>query len=120
MTSNIEPQYIFESPLRVGTLFSGIGAFEEALRQLGFPHEIKFACDSGEIELIPLDDKNNRRKYQDLNRRVRKLNDDEKIVYEKYKKLIAQRIEEIRKICYNYSTIKFAICKEWRCTCTCT
>ena len=53
--SKVEQQYNLDSPLRVGTLFSGIGAFEEALRQLGFPHEIKFACDTGEIELIPLD-----------------------------------------------------------------
>ena len=88
-------------PLKVGTLFSGIGAFEEALKQLGLPHDIKFACDTGEIELIPLDDKNNRRKYQDLNRRVRKLNSEEKDLYEQYKRLISQRIEEIRQISYN-------------------
>ena len=42
-------------PLKVGTLFSGIGAFEQALKQLGIEHEIVFACDNGEIELIPLD-----------------------------------------------------------------
>ena len=47
-------------PLRVGTLFSGIGAFEEALKQLKVPHQIKFACDNGEIELVLLDDKDNR------------------------------------------------------------
>lgn len=34
--------------LRVGTLFSGIGAFEEALKQLKIKHEIVFACDNGE------------------------------------------------------------------------
>lgn len=34
--------------LRVGTLFSGIGAFEQALLQLKIPHEIIFACDNGE------------------------------------------------------------------------
>lgn len=37
--------------LKVGTLFSGIGAFEHALKQLGIKHEIKFACDCGEREL---------------------------------------------------------------------
>lgn len=37
--------------LKVGTLFSGIGAFEHALMQLGIKHEIKFACDNGEREL---------------------------------------------------------------------
>lgn len=37
--------------LKIGTLFSGIGAFEHALIQLGIKHEIKFACDCGEREL---------------------------------------------------------------------
>lgn len=37
--------------IKVGTLFSGIGAFEHALKQLGLNHEIKFACDCGEREL---------------------------------------------------------------------
>ena len=40
-----------KKPIRVGTLFSGIGAFEQALKQLDIPHEIKFACDNGEREL---------------------------------------------------------------------
>lgn len=34
--------------LKVATVFSGIGAFEEALKQLNIPHEILFACDNGE------------------------------------------------------------------------
>ncbi len=37
--------------IRIGTLFSGIGAFEHALNQLGLKHEILFACDNGEREL---------------------------------------------------------------------
>ena len=45
--------------LRVATVFSGIGAAEEALRQLGIPHEIVFACDNGERNLkISKDDIN--------------------------------------------------------------
>ena len=35
--------------LQVATVFSGIGAPEFALRRLGVPHEIVFACDNGEI-----------------------------------------------------------------------
>lgn len=34
--------------LRVGTLFSGIGAFEQALKQMKIKHKIVFACDNGE------------------------------------------------------------------------
>ncbi|MBR5168492.1 MAG: DNA (cytosine-5-)-methyltransferase [Salinivirgaceae bacterium] len=90
--------------LRVGTLFSGIGAFEEALKQLKIPHEIKFACDNGEIELIPIDDKKDRKAYIDLNRHIRKLDSTEKERLNHYKEIIAQRIEEIRQYCYNLPT----------------
>ena len=36
--------------LRVATVFSGIGALEESLKQLKINHVIKFACDNGERE----------------------------------------------------------------------
>ena len=42
--------------LRVATIFSGIGAPEFALKRLGVPHEIVFACDNGEIDLLKPDD----------------------------------------------------------------
>lgn len=34
--------------IRLATVFSGIGAAEQALKQLGVEHEIVFACDNGE------------------------------------------------------------------------
>lgn len=34
--------------LKVATVFSGIGAVEFALKRMGVPHEIVFACDNGE------------------------------------------------------------------------
>ena len=34
--------------LRIGTVFSGSGALEQALFQLGIPHQGVFACDNGE------------------------------------------------------------------------
>ena len=37
--------------IRLGTLFSGIGAIEQALLRLGVKHQIVFACDNGELEL---------------------------------------------------------------------
>ncbi len=37
--------------LRVATVFSGIGAFEQALNKNNIQHEIVFACDNGEREL---------------------------------------------------------------------
>jgi len=37
--------------IRIGTAFSGIGSFEQALEILNIPHEIVFACDNGGIML---------------------------------------------------------------------
>lgn len=37
--------------LRIGTVFSGIGAPEQALFRMGIKNKIVFACDNGEIEL---------------------------------------------------------------------
>ena len=37
--------------LKIGTVFSGVGAPEFALKKLNIPYEILFACDNGEIEL---------------------------------------------------------------------
>lgn len=37
--------------IRLGTLFSGIGAIEQALLRMGEEHINVFACDNGEIDL---------------------------------------------------------------------
>ncbi len=37
--------------IQIGTVFSGIGAFEQALLKKNIPYDIVFACDNGEIEL---------------------------------------------------------------------
>jgi DNA (cytosine-5)-methyltransferase 1 len=37
--------------IKLATLFSGIGAIEQALKQLNLDYEISFACDNGEREL---------------------------------------------------------------------
>lgn len=37
--------------IRLGTLFSGIGAIEQALLRMGLDYRIVFACDNGELEL---------------------------------------------------------------------
>lgn len=42
---------ITDKTLKIATVFSGIGAFEEALQQLGISHKVVFACDNGEREL---------------------------------------------------------------------
>ena len=37
--------------IKLGTLFSGIGAVEQAFQKLKIEHKIVFACDNGEREL---------------------------------------------------------------------
>ena len=37
--------------IRLATVFSGIGAVEQALKKLDLEHKIVFACDNGEREL---------------------------------------------------------------------
>lgn len=44
------------SRLQVATIFSGIGAAEFALRRLNVPHDIVFACDNGEIDMLRPDE----------------------------------------------------------------
>lgn len=41
-------------PVRLATVFSGIGAIEQAFLKMGIAHEIVFACDNGERELLLL------------------------------------------------------------------
>lgn len=57
--------------LQVATVFSGIGAAEFALKRLGIPHDIVFACDNGEIELLKSDEEiaENLKKYDTLEAR---------------------------------------------------
>lgn len=43
--------------IRVATVFSGIGAFEQALKKLNINYEIVFACDNGEREITQQVDK---------------------------------------------------------------
>lgn len=40
-----------ENPLKLATVFSGIGAIEFALKRMGVNHNIVFACDNGDVEL---------------------------------------------------------------------
>lgn len=38
--------------LRLATVFSGIGAVEHALDRMGIDHDIVFACDNGDVEIL--------------------------------------------------------------------
>lgn len=89
--------------LRVGTLFSGIGAFEEALNQLHIPYSIQFACDNGEIELIPLPPQE-RKEYRELEKRSKHLTEGESLIYNQYRERISGINDDIRSLCYSMPT----------------
>lgn len=38
--------------IRLATVFSGIGAIEHALDRMGIEHEITFACDNGDVDIL--------------------------------------------------------------------
>lgn len=38
--------------IRLATVFSGIGAIEHALQRMNIEHEIVFACDNGDVEIL--------------------------------------------------------------------
>ena len=72
--------------LKIGTLFSGIGAFEQVLEILSIPHDIQFACDNGGLELETI------ATNEELEK-IKELNSSDKLeyvesVYKKYKKKI--------------------------------
>lgn len=59
--------------IRVGTVFSGIGAVEHALKQLGIPHKIEFACDNGERKL--------KTSYEDILVATKNMDNEQKDLY---------------------------------------
>ena len=38
--------------LKLGTVFSGIGAIEHALERMGIKYKIEFACDNGDVDIL--------------------------------------------------------------------
>ena len=38
--------------IRLATVFSGIGAIEHALERMELDHEIVFACDNGDVDIL--------------------------------------------------------------------
>lgn len=74
--------------IRLGTLFSGIGAIEQALKLMHEEHQLVFACDNGEIELKLLDDVAQQRELDNLR----------KISVKKLTLQQRERLEELQRI----------------------
>jgi len=91
--------------IRLGTLFSGIGAIEQALNLMNVKHTNVFACDNGELELklLPADLQKEYDKIKKIARyritpeekkRLSKLTNEERNIIEEY----AQKISELPSI----------------------
>lgn len=57
--------------LRLGTLFSGIGAIEQALIRMNIKHQIVFACDNGDID-INIDVEEEKQKIFNMSSKLKK------------------------------------------------
>ena len=57
--------------INLGTVFSGIGAIEQALIRLNMEHRIVFGCDNGDVELKLLPQEA-QKEYEELKRRSKK------------------------------------------------
>lgn len=93
--------------IRIATVFSGIGAAEQAFEQLDLPHEIIFACDNGERYLkedlktiqknIENLDENEIQKYiEDLYEKTKKINNVKKSYIANYGDKLGKWYEDIR------------------------
>lgn len=84
--------------MKLATVFSGIGAIEQALHRMGIDYEIVFACDNGDVELNLLEGKDlddyTRLKKLRSKKQLRNQNDIEHL--EKLGRKENQIAEEIR------------------------
>lgn len=90
--------------IRLGTVFSGIGSIEQALRRMNIPHSIVFACDNGDAEL-KLFDKVKQKEYQLLKTKVgkRTLTEDDHVRLIQLEKEEAEIVSSFRDAVYSES-----------------
>lgn len=83
--------------IRLATCFSGIGAIEHALKRMGLPYEIVFACDNGEVDIltkhIPVDAEEISSELRTLDRLIAELQFDDG-VEDLYKEQLANMLRE--------------------------
>ena len=83
--------------IRLGTVFTGIGAIEQALKRLGLEHTIVFGCDNGDVELKLLP-KSDQKRFELLKKAEKKgaLTDAELAELANFRQTEANIIEGIR------------------------
>ena len=92
--------------IRLGTLFSGIGAIEQALLRMGEEHINVFACDNGEIDLklLPQEEQ---REYDRLRKIPQKrISAEDKAKLERLSRLEERIIEDIAEQVKAHHTVE--------------
>lgn len=95
--------------IKLATVFSGIGAIEHALDRMELPHEIVFACDNGDVDVlskqIPLDLEEIKKELNDLGNQIKNIEviSEEDGLYKNELSLILEKTEEEIK---NYKTMQ--------------
>ena len=87
--------------LKIGTVFSGIGAVEHALEKLAVPYEIQFACDNGERKL--------KKKYEEIVAATSKMSNSKRNEYvsELYNEVGVNYVEKTYKANFKISDDRF-------------
>jgi len=93
--------------IKLGTVFSGIGAIEQALKRLHVDHELVFACDNGDIDLS-LFDRSIQKYYKELQtkRGKRTLTEDDSAQLAYLSQKENSLAEETRNYIYGLSSVK--------------
>lgn len=92
--------------LRVGTVFSGIGAIEHALKRMNIEHEIAFACDNGDVDIfskdISIDMKAIEAEFHELKFKIKEYNaitEEDKIYKQELENDLEQHFHTYKDIC---------------------
>lgn len=91
--------------IRLGTVFSGIGAIEHALNRMGIENKIVFACDNGDVDVLSKEIVENfcsiKQELIELTEIIDKIvvdNDDDKLYKDELDLMLSRTIEEYGKI----------------------
>ena len=93
--------------IKLGTVFSGIGSIEQALRRLHVEHEIVFACDNGDVDLS-LFERSIQKEYRELQtkRGKRTLTEEDAIRLTALSQKENELAEETRNYIYSLDTVQ--------------
>ena len=92
--------------LKVGTVFSGIGAVEHALERMGIDFKIEFACDNGDVDILSKDVRDDITSIKEELNEIEKLSNNEyaNVVIDSEDKL-ENIVLEIRRLDIDYGMI---------------